>query len=191
VGGVDRWFRPGQERWIAMQLYFPATSWPGTDNPDYWQTIFAATPVSNGGNGGNVQLYAYSNRLTFAGTNNTWGSTNSTFKDGDGPAGEGGYAFAKDTWIKLTYHILFSADPAVGFIEIFGDLGDGKGMRALATRKYRATLKYDPNGVMDPAHVRLGIYRDSASTATQVLHADGFTVASTRAGAEAAAYATQ
>ncbi len=73
--------------------------------------LFAATPVSNGGNGGNVQLSAYSNRLTFAGTNNTWGSTNSTFKDGDGPAGEGGYAFAKDTWIKLIYHILFSADP--------------------------------------------------------------------------------
>jgi hypothetical protein len=49
-------------------------------------------------------------------------------------------------------------------------------------------MKYN-NGAMDPAHLRVGIYRDPAMTATESLYVDAITVAGSRAAAEANAYA--
>lgn len=186
VGGVDRWFRAGQERWIAMQFYFPSSSWPVGDA---WETVFALTPVSDGGAGGNVQLDSGTDRLTFKGQSNVWGSFDDRIFDGGGALSGGAYPLTKDRWIKLTYHIRFSADPAIGFIEVFGDLGEGLGMRALTPLRTRATLKYNSVGAMDPAHMRLGIYRDALLTATQVMYVDGITVGTTREAAETNAFA--
>lgn len=183
----DRWFRAGEERWIAMQYYLP-TDWP-TDNT--WMAIFQIKPVSPGGGGPNLGINAGNNKLVFSGNNNVWGSTAGRLFDGNGPLSNGAYALPKGKWIKVTWHIVFSADPAVGKLEVFGDLGDGSGMRTLVPLRTRATMKYRTDGTMDPAHLRVGIYRDRTITATASLYVDGITVASTRAGAEAAAYATQ
>jgi len=46
------------------------------------------------------------------------------------------------------------------------------------------------NGAMDPAHLRVGIYRDPAIVPTASLYVDGITVSSSREAAEADAYAT-
>jgi Polysaccharide lyase len=178
-----RLFRAGQERWIAMQYYFP-TTWP-TD--DTWQTVMQIKPITPGGGGPSVGFDAGRNRLRFYGNDNTWGSTAGAARDGAGPLTAGSYPITKGRWIKLTWHVVFSADPKVGSLEVFGDLADGRGMRTLVPRRGRATMKY-LDGAMDPVHLRVGIYRDPTMTASVKLYVDGLTVATTRAAAEANAY---
>jgi fibronectin type 3 domain-containing protein len=134
-------------------------------------------------------INAGNDRLVFSGNNNVWGSTAGDIFDGNGPLTNGGFALPKGKWIKTTWHIVFSADPAVGKLEVFGDLGDGLGMRTLVPLKDRATMKYRVDGVtMDPSHLRVGIYRNPLIVPTASLYVDGITVASTRAVAEATAY---
>jgi hypothetical protein len=179
-------FQSGQERWIAMQYYLP-TTWPGDDR---WQTVMQIKPIAGGGGGPSIGLDAGGNRLKFYGNDSTWGSTAGAVRDGVGPLVAGSYPMTKGRWIKLTWHIVFSADPKVGSVEVFGDLADGKGMRTLAPSHNRATMKY-LDGVVNPAHLRVGIYRDPAMTATASLFVDGITVATTRASAEANAYSAR
>jgi Polysaccharide lyase len=178
-----RLFGAGQERWIAMQYYLP-TSWP-TD--DTWQTVLQIKPATPGGGGPSIGLDAGADRLRFYGNDNRWGSTAGAARFGAGPLTAGSYPLTKGRWIKLTWHVVFSADPRVGSLEVFGDLADGRGMRTLAPRRRRATMKYLDGG-MDPAQLRVGIYRDPKMTAPAKLYVDGLTVAMTRAGAEANAY---
>jgi hypothetical protein len=180
----NRWFRSGDERWIAMQYYFPA-DWP-SDNT--WQCVFQIKPVDGGGGGPSLGFDAGRNRLMFAGNNSVWGSTAGNIFDGVGPLPGGSYPITRGRWIKLTWHVVFSANPSIGSVEVFGDLADGQGMRTLVPRHPRATMKY-LGGTMDPAQLRVGIYRDPGMSATQSLYVDGVTVATTRAAAEANAYA--
>jgi hypothetical protein len=178
----NRLFRAGEERWIALQYYFPS-DWP-SDNT--WMTVFQIKPSQIDGGGPNIGIDAGNGKLKFYGNSNEWGSAAGEYSDGAGPFG-GTYMLPRDRWIKLSFHVKFSADPAVGFVEIFGDLGDGLGMRTLAPRRTRATMKYY-RGAMDPVHLRVGIYRDPAITATGTLFVDGVTVATNRAAAEANAF---
>jgi hypothetical protein len=183
AGSENRWFRAGEERWIAMQYYLPS-SWPADDT---WQTVLQIKPVTPGGGGPSIGFDAGGNKLSFYGNTNDWGSTAGKLYYGNGSLPERGYRITRDRWIKLTWHIVFSADPSVGALEVFGDLADGKGMRTLVPRRETATMKYLDGG-MDPVHLRVGIYRDPAMTATEHLYVDGITVATARAAAEANAY---
>jgi hypothetical protein len=183
-GFENRWFRAGDDRWISLQYYLPA-SWPADDT---WQTIMQIKPISGGGGGPSIGLDAGNSGLKFYGNTNAWGSTAGSIFDGAGTLPGKAYPLVRARWIRLTLHVVFSANPAVGSLEVFGDLGDGKGMRTLVPRRARATMKY-LNGSMDPAHLRVGIYRDPAITSTASLYVDGITVAATRAAAEARSYA--
>lgn len=181
----NRWFRAGEERWIAMQYYLP-NDWPTATN---WQSLLQIKPVSPGGGGSTIGIVGDSNMLRFSGTNNVWGSTRGDQHYGSGPLATGGWPLTRGKWIKLTFHIVFSADPAVGKLEIFGDLADGQGMKTLAPLRSTATMKYLTDGItMDPVHLRVGIYRDPLITTTQSMYVDGVTVATTRAAAEENAY---
>jgi len=184
TGFENRWFRSGEERWIAMQYYVPA-DWPAIDR---WQAVFQIKPVSPGGGGPSIGLDMGASKLLFMGNSNVWGSTAGGFFDGAGPLSGRAYPLPRGRWIKLTWHVVFSADPAVGAVEVFGDLGDGSGMRTLVPRRTRATMKYLPNGTVDPAHLRVGIYRDPTIMPTASLYVDGITVATARAEAEANAF---
>jgi hypothetical protein len=182
-GDPSRWFHEGDDRWIAMQYFFPR-SWPA-DNT--WQNVFQIKPVSGGGGGPIIGFDAGRNRLMFYGNSNTWGSTAGNIFDGTGPLPGGSYRMTRGRWLKLTWHIVFSADPSAGKLEVFGDLADGRGMRTLVPLTTRATMKYH-DGAADPVHLRVGIYRDPAITATAYTYVDGITVATTRDAAEANAY---
>jgi len=150
--------------------------------------VLQIKPSQPGGGGPNIGIDAgYGGKLMFFGNSNVWGSSSNGFFDGSGPLTRGAYALPRSKWVKLTLHVKFSADPAVGFVEIFGDLGDGLGMRTLAPLRKRATMKY-LNGVMDPMHLRVGISRDPVVQATSRVWIDGVTVATTRATAEANAF---
>jgi hypothetical protein len=180
----DRWFYADEEHWIALQYYLPL-EWPD----DYtWQTILQIQPTSPGGGGPIIGLDAgYDNHLKFYGNTNEWGSSAGKVFDGAGPLAAGSYPVPQGKWIKLTYHIRFSANPTFGFVEVFGNLRDGRGMRTLVPRRTRATMKYD-GAITDPVHLRVGIYRDPRMTRPQSLYVDGVTVAATRAAAELNAY---
>ena len=70
---------------------------------------------------------------------------------------------------------------SVGYLKDVGE-GDRTAMRLRA-----AGVEPRP-GAMDPAHLRVGIYRDPAIQATARLNVDGITVARTRKAAESNAY---
>lgn len=182
-GNASRWFREGDDRWIAMQYFFPQ-SWPTADT---WQNVLQIKPVSPAGGGPSIGLDAGRNRLMFYGNSNVWGSTAGNIFDGAGTLPGGSYPLTRGKWIKVTWHIVFSADPSVGKLEVFGDLADGRGMRLLVPLESRATMKYQ-DGAMDPEHLRVGIYRDPDMTATAHLFVDGTTVATAREAAEGNAY---
>ncbi|MGB9378970.1 MAG: heparin lyase I family protein, partial [Mycobacteriales bacterium] len=184
AGFEDRLFQAGQERWIALQYYLPA-EWPSDDT---WQNLFQIKPISGGGGGPSIGVDGGRNAFKLYGNSNVWGSTAGNIFDGAGSLPGKAYPLTRGRWIKLTFHVVFSADPAVGSLEVFGDLADGNGMRTLVSSRNRATMKYLTNGTTDPSHLRVGIYRDPAMTATATMYVDGITVASTRAAAEAGAY---
>jgi hypothetical protein len=74
----------------------------------------------------------------------------------------------------------------VGFLEIYGNLGDGRGMRQLMPLTVMSTMKIDPNtGQTINSHPRWGVYRNSTIAGTATAYYDGYTVATTRAAAEA------
>jgi hypothetical protein len=183
TGYENRVFRAGEDRWIAMQYYLPS-DWSAADT---WQTIMQIKPSSGGGGGPSIGFDAGRDRLMFYGNTNEWGSSAGNIFDGAGPLPGASYPITRGQWIKLTWHVVFSANPAQGSVEVFGDLADGNGMRTLVPRRRRATMKY-LDGAMDPAHLRVGIYRDPAMTETESLYVDGVTVATTRELAEANAY---
>jgi hypothetical protein len=183
--GDPRWFYAGDERWISMQYYVP-TDWPSQNT---WATVMQIKPTTPGGGGPDIGLDMGRNRMMVYGNSNVFGSAEGNVFDGNGPLASGSYALNRGHWIKLTWHVVFSADPAVGSLEMFGDLADGLGTRTLVPYHTRATMKY-LNGAMDPVHLRVGIYRDPATTGTASLYVDGVSVATTRAAAEANAFGT-
>jgi hypothetical protein len=67
-------------------------------------------------------------------------------------------------WTDYVLHVKFSADPAVGFVEVWQD-----GVLTVP-RHSRPTL--DEN----PAYLKQGVYRDAASTGTQIVWHDGLRV---------------
>jgi hypothetical protein len=91
-----------------------------------------------------------------------------------------------NVWASFTFHVRFSSDPNVGFLEIYGDLGDGLGMRQLMPMTVMSTMKIHPiTGQAITSHARWGVYRNSTISGTATAYFDGFTVARTRAAAEA------
>lgn len=105
--------------------------------------------------GPNIGLDAGAQRLTFYANSNAWGSTAGNVFFGAGPLPGRGYHLKRGRWIKLTWHIVFSADPAAGSVEVFGNLANRKRMRRLMPRRRLATMKYH-DGAMDPAHCASG-----------------------------------
>jgi hypothetical protein len=92
----------------------------------------------------------------------------------------------QNRWVRFTYHVKFSPDPAVGFIEVYGDV-DGSGQRLLLPLTHTWTMKKQ-HGRAVQSHSRIGIYRDSAIQGTADIYYDGYTIATTKEAAEANAF---
>jgi hypothetical protein len=91
-------------------------------------------------------------------------------------------------WVKFTLHVKFSPDPKSGFVELWGNPAGGA-VRRLLSRTATYTMKRDPSGATPPVHARIGIYRNPRGPfGTETVYYDGFTVATTRAAAEANAF---
>jgi hypothetical protein len=177
-----RLFYPGEDRWISFQAYFP-------DDYQLDDTLGQSTGLlqlkQEGADGPPALGIGDGEGYLCMFIDSTW------YQHYDPHCGDGYYSLgmpAKDTWIKLTLHVDFSTTNT-GFVEVWGDLGDGQGYRLLLTRTYAPTMKVGPNGQAIPSGARIGIYRSLAISGTEDLYVDGFTVATDEASADANAFA--
>ena len=195
-------FHRGQTAWIAFQTYLPA---------DF---SFAAdgAPVSFPGDGG---LLMQLKQLGSCGTpalGIVTGKAVFAMRNSAGNGCESGSMKSLWTvpmvlgrWVRWLVHVKFDTDPESGFTATWYD-PDGLGLRPIVPRVdlgkpvegnriYTHTQK-SPTDHPDPAcpasdncsHARIGIYRDPDVSGTSVIYHDGWTVARTRAAAEANAF---
>jgi hypothetical protein len=164
-------FDEGDDRWISFMLFLPR-DYP-VDTPDW--NIFMQLKQLGGLGTPVISMEAREGRFFLMNANNRRVS-NDTIPRWTGPV-------SRDRWVQFTLHVKFSPDPAVGFLELYGDL-DGGGVRPLMPRFHTYTMKLDAVGVAVRSHARIGIYRDPHIQGTDHLFVDGYTVATTRTAAE-------
>lgn len=189
VKWTDRLFFNGQAVWMSWAVRL-ARGFPIFSNA--WQAVaqWKQTAAYPGGSGGSpiFELDVFNGRWSINHT--SWDPTDQ-FDRAEGSHREYFARAVTGRWVKFTLHVVFSADPAVGVFELFGDMADGRGWRTLVRFEHTATLKRDVGGtgLPIPDHLRLGIYRDPAAYSANT-HVDdaGFTVATTRAAAQASAF---
>ena len=174
----DKLFLEGQERWIAWQTYLPE-DFP-IDTSD-WHILHQLK--CTGGGGPSVAIEARDGKWRLkTGADNQ--RSNSRQLDRWESADEA----RRERWVKFTLHVRFSPDSSVGFVELYGDL-DGGGVVPLMPRLATPTMKYeDDSSEVIPTMARIGIYRDPESSDDEHVYHDGYTVARTRAAAEANAF---
>lgn len=166
-GFGDRLFRPGDERWIAWRIRLTPGFPTGTSR---WQAVTQFKQL--GGLGSPV--------LEFDVRRDAWELIAQPARPGGGSTRRWRLGRAvTGRWVEFVLHVRFSADRGAGFVELHGDLADGRGYRRLLRRRRTATLKVDPERGVVPSHARIGIYRDEAISGPAELHFDGFTVART------------
>jgi hypothetical protein len=176
VGFADRLFQQGDERYISFQLLLA----PNFDvNVDTWRVITQlhqagdlGTPaLSLNVEGGRFVLFKSDAHL----------SSDDTAELRSAPA-------VKGRWVKFTLHVMFSPDPGVGFVELWGNPAGGP-LVSLLKQTPTYTMKRDPSGATVPDHARIGIYRNpDGGFGTETVYYDGYTVATTRGAAEANAF---
>jgi hypothetical protein len=168
-------FREGDERWISFQVYLP-DDYP-IDTPD-WNLFFqihqqgdgGCPPIALGIEDGQMKLFKSARNTYVMDTREMWAA----------PVQRG-------RWMKLTLHIKNSADPSVGFVELFGDL-DGTGLKTLLPRTATHTMTLTSTGASMVNHARVGIYRNPRIPGTAHILFDGFTITTDQASAEANAF---
>jgi hypothetical protein len=177
----DRLFREGEERWVAFSVY-PAEGFQlNVPTSSWWVTM----QMKNGNLGGGpiIEMDPLNGQWVFKRDTNDPSNPNPSGFTSRFTLG----AVNKFAWNKFLWHIKFSSDPSVGYVEVYGDLADGQGMRQLLPLTRGATLKIDSNtGAVPPSGVRIGTYRDKALSGDATTYFDSFTVATSRARAESA-----
>lgn len=177
AGFADRLFRDGDERYISFQVRLARNF---DVHVSTWRVIaqwhqpggeLGTPPLALQVTGGRWVLYKADANVDSHDTVPLWSA----------PA-------RNDVWVRFTLHVRFSADPATGFVELWGNPAGGA-VKALLPRTPTYTMKKDARGVAVPLHARIGIYRDPAGGfGTETAYFDGYTVATSRAAAEANAF---
>jgi hypothetical protein len=175
-GFENRLFHDGDERWISFQVRLGDNFDPTVDA---WRVI---TQLQSGGELGPPPLALQvtdGDFVLYKGDANV--ESGDTIPMWRAPAHRG-------RWVRFTLHVRFSADPRAGFVELWGNPAGGADEPLLA-RTSTYTMKKDAGGTAAPLHARIGIYRNpDGGFATETAYFDGFTVATSRAAAEANAF---
>jgi len=188
----DRLFEEGLDAWISFQVYlpddFPITP-KAADGSEPWQVIaqwkqlgsLAMPALAMHVEKGKISLFRSE-------TNDGDSRFAIPMTDANGVASQ--VPAVRNRWLRFTVHIVFSPSAATGAVEWYGDL-DGAGVRRLwptSPEPHRTyTMKVDSNGATVPSHARIGIYRNKMIAGVSRLAIAGYTVATTRTAAEAAA----
>jgi Polysaccharide lyase len=176
-------FNEGDNVWQAFQVYLPSAI-NGTDYSYWISTTQTSKPYCGGAPRG---------QLTQA--QGKW-----MFMEGETPAynadlGSTGAIFltdlpvVSDRWVKFSIHTYYNVDMTKGFVELYGDLQDGRGFRLLMPKTYGATNGYCADGSVAHPMVRLGLYaHPSFPNIHFVEYIDGMTVSDSRDAAEQNAF---
>jgi hypothetical protein len=177
AGFADRLFHEGDDRFISFQVRLASNF---DVNVDTWRVIaqfhqpggkLGPPPLALQVTGGDFVLYKADANVDSGDTIPIWRA----------PA-------QKDRWVKFTLHVKFSPDPAVGLVELWGNPAGGP-VRLLLPQTHTYTTKKDAGGTAVPLHARIGIYRNpDGGFGTETAYFDGYTVATSRAAAEANAF---
>jgi hypothetical protein len=177
AGFADRLFNAGDERFISFQVRLASNF---DVKVDAWRVIaqfhqaggeLGTPPLALQVTGGDFVLYEGDANVDSGGTIPIWRAH----------AQQG-------RWVKFTLHVKFSPDPATGLVELWGNPAGGP-VQLLLPRTRTYTMKKDARGAAVPLHARIGIYRDpAAGFGTETAYFDGYTVATSRAAAEANAF---
>lgn len=191
-GTGERLFLEGQESWISFASRLA---------PDYpidgrsWSLIHQWKQTAKyGGPDGNPVL----SLVAYGGKYRMWGPGYSELHQQNPPTGAYGSWGADvasnpslDQWHLFTMHVRWSPDPAKGYVALYGDLADGQGWRTLISGRNVSTMKVNDSGGSGetiPTHARAGIYRSESYTEGTHVDVAGYTVATSRAAAEAGAF---
>src|SRR3954470_8490173 len=145
-------FHGGDERWVSFQVYLPDDYPIDTRS---WNVFFQQKQLGSMGTPV-ISMEVQRGRFILMNSNNN-GVSGNTVEKWNGPA-------TRNRWVRFTVHTKFSPDPAVGSIELFGDL-DGQGMKPLLPETHTWTMKQD-SGQAVAVHARIGMYRDSSINGT-------------------------
>lgn len=173
-------FSEGQEVWISWATKMTLLTKQSTG----WWMINQFRHVNESG-------------LTTGGSPHGLGMrSNSTYQWTSDPAIYAGAATTLDTGIpivvgktvKWTFHVKWSSNQSIGFMEVFAD--DGSGWKTVVPKRMQATLLFNSStGKSGKNHMRFGVYRaDSLSSYPAESLMAGLNVASTRALAEYIAF---
>ena len=162
-------FQEGQERWISWKVYLPSDFPLHTSR---WNVISQWKQL--GSMGPPVLSMEVTDGRFHLVNNPAAGVPCCRSPRWSGPA-------SPERWVDFTLHVKFSPDPAVGFVELYGDL-DGGGKRLLLPRTSTHTMKRDGSGRAVPSHSRIGIYRDPAIQGTAHVLFDEYVIASSPPG---------
>jgi hypothetical protein len=172
-------FHQGEERWIGWQMYLPEgmNTSPGTD-PHNWTVIMQFKQLGSIGTPA-VSMDFQENKfiLMNSDTNHESSGCNWWWE----------HPVVKGRWIKFLYHIKFSPNRKVGWLEFYADL-DGNGLKQELERTPMWTMKVDGDGRAVDSHARIGLYRDPEISGASHAFFDGYAVGTDRGSVEQAAF---
>ena len=171
-------FHEGDEAWIAFQFRMQSP-YPISEEHYYWNIIMQLH--QRGGVG--VPPFAINVE------DNKFMVLRSPGNEVHGSQAAGAWPAEVDKWSKFLIHVKFSPDPAVGSIEMFGELNEDKSGIVSLLKNTKTRTMMEQNGVVVPTHARIGSYRGNWSPRpAAVTYYAGFTIASDRASAEGSAF---
>ena len=176
-GFEDRLFHEGDDRWISFQVRLGANF---DTSVQTWRVIaqfhqpggdLGTPPLALQVAFGAFVLYRADRNVDSYDTDDLWSA----------PA-------VKERWVRFTMHVKFSADPDVGFVELWGNPAGGD-VKQLLRKTKTFTMKKDALGIAVPLHARIGLYRNpNGHFGTETAYFDGYTVATSREAAEKNAF---
>lgn len=174
----DRQFHRGDDVWIAYEFLIPADAMPVVPT---WQCLGQLKAAGRGGPVVCPDLV--DDRLGLRHTASTVQGSVDLDRLWQAPR-----PVVRGRWIRYVFHVDFDPDPQRGSLEFWADLADGGGMQRRVARRSLSTMKVGADGRPLPVHARIGVYRDPATRGDARIFYAGYTVATTRAAAEHAAF---
>lgn len=145
---------PGDERWIAWDWKFHAT-YPTTNPASDWDIGWQWHPNDDTASPAICLNHTADDNIKLG-----------YYQPGPNLKETTVQAMVRDTWQRWIVHVLFSDNPAVGFVDVWVD-----GVKKI-NHELRATMIDGDDG----SYFKIGTYRDPVNTATSIVYVDNILI---------------